>query len=143
MPVAPPTDAWTLAMLDALPHDGNKYELVRGELFVTPAPSESHEWILARLRRRLDRYVEAQGLGVVFGPRAVVRVGESEVRPDLMVRAGTGPAGGWEKAPVAGRAVTIVRRGHADVVEREAVRWNPAGASEALVVRLVEVFGEG
>jgi hypothetical protein len=30
---------WTLAELDRLPDDGNKYELVDGELFVTRAPS--------------------------------------------------------------------------------------------------------
>ena len=30
---------WTLELLHRLPDDGNKYELVRGELFVTPPPS--------------------------------------------------------------------------------------------------------
>jgi hypothetical protein len=33
---------WTLAELDILPDDGNEYELVDGELTVTPAPSVSH-----------------------------------------------------------------------------------------------------
>jgi Uma2 family endonuclease len=90
---------WTLDMLHALPDDGNKYELVRGEVFVTPAPSEGHEWILVRHRRLLDPYVNAHRLGVVFGPRAVVRFEGSEAEPDLMVRPGAGPAGGWDKAP--------------------------------------------
>lgn len=108
MPVAAPTGPWTLERLHSLPDDGNKYELVHGDLFVTPAPSEEHEWALVRLRRLLDRYVEAQQLGVVFGPRAVIRVGESEVEPDLMVRQGSGPAGGWEKAPVPVLVVEVV-----------------------------------
>lgn len=31
---------WTLEELHRFPDDGNKYELVDGELFVTPAPIE-------------------------------------------------------------------------------------------------------
>ena len=36
MHVAANTKLWTLEELHSLPDDGNKYELVRGELFVTP-----------------------------------------------------------------------------------------------------------
>ena len=77
---------WTLEEVHSLPDDGNKYELVRGELFVTPPPNEDHETIAARLSRVLDPYVEAQGLGFVYRPRAVMRFDGSEVEPDLMVR---------------------------------------------------------
>jgi Uma2 family endonuclease len=78
---------WTLEEVHSLPDDGNKYELVRGELFVTPAPTRDHETILACLARVLDRYVDANGLGLVYRPRAVMRFEGSEVEPDLMVRA--------------------------------------------------------
>ena len=108
MPVAPPTDAWTLAMLDALPHDGNKYELVRGELFVTPAPSRMHEFVGARLARMLEPYVVAQGLGYVFRPRAVVRFEGSEVEPDLLVRREDAPHLDWDSAPVPSLVVEIL-----------------------------------
>src|SRR3569623_1454169 len=57
---------WTLEEVHSLPEDGNKYELVRGELIVTPPPNEDHETIAARLSRVLDPYVEAQGLGFVY-----------------------------------------------------------------------------
>lgn len=77
---------WTIEELHRLPDDGNKYELVRGELFVTPAPRTGHELILARLTRLLVPYVTTQELGMVFHPRAVVRFDGSEVEPDLMVR---------------------------------------------------------
>ena len=86
MHMATVTKRWTLEELHSLPDDGNKYELVRGELFVTPAPTNEHETILARLTRILDPYVEANGLGYVYRPRAVVRFDGSEVEPDLMVR---------------------------------------------------------
>jgi Uma2 family endonuclease len=81
------TKVWTLEELDSLPDDGNTYELIDGVLFVTPAPSDEHETIGARLTRLLDPYVERHGLGYVYHPRAVVQRDRSQVEPDLMVRA--------------------------------------------------------
>ncbi len=78
---------WTLEELQRLPDDGNKYEVVHGELFVTPAPGQAHEIVAARLTRLLDPYVAEHELGLVFRPRAVVRTEDSEVEPDLMIRA--------------------------------------------------------
>jgi Uma2 family endonuclease len=106
MHVATNTKRWTLEELHSLPDDGNKYELVRGELFVTPPPNDDHETILSRLSRILDRYVEANGLGLVYHPRSVVRVDGSEVEPDLMVRRPLpGIKDAWERAP---RPILIV-----------------------------------
>jgi len=39
MVMATETKQWTLAEFHRLPDDGNRYELVRGTLFVTPAPA--------------------------------------------------------------------------------------------------------
>jgi hypothetical protein len=39
---AHPTE-WTVEMVRALPDDGNRYEVIDGELFVTPAPSVAHQ----------------------------------------------------------------------------------------------------
>ena len=80
------TFEWTLDDLHRLPDDGTKYELVRGELFVTPAPSPAHERIAVVLSDLLVDYVRAEHLGRVFHPRAVVRSRGSEVEPDIMVR---------------------------------------------------------
>ena len=33
---------WTVDMLDVLPEDGQRYEVIDGELFVTPSPGELH-----------------------------------------------------------------------------------------------------
>jgi Uma2 family endonuclease len=97
---------WTLDEVHRLPDDGNKYELVRGELFVTPPPNDDHETILARLSRILDAYVHANDLGFVYHPRSVVRVEGSEVEPDLMVRRPSpGVKDAWERAP---RPILIV-----------------------------------
>src|SRR5688572_9641243 len=104
MAVALAVKKWTLAELHRLPDDGNKYELVRGQLFVTPPPTDEHETIAARLNEILAPYVREQGLGLVFRPRAVMRFEGSEVEPDLMVRREhprrTGRDEDWTRAPV-------------------------------------------
>jgi Uma2 family endonuclease len=101
--------AWTLAELHRLPEDGNKYELVYGELFVTPAPTEEHETIASRLARMIDPYVAKHRLGLVYRPRAVVQRRKSEVEPDLMVRAERiRRRGSWRGAPVPLLVVEIV-----------------------------------
>jgi Uma2 family endonuclease len=86
MHMATHTKRWTIDELSRLPDDGNKYEVVRGELFVTPAPSVMHEDILARLNAALVPYVARHSLGMVYRPRAVLRFEDSETEPDLMVR---------------------------------------------------------
>ena len=94
---------WTLEQLHRLPDDGNKYELVRGELFVTPPPGDEHETILAKLHEILVPFVRAHGLGHVYRPKAVMRFEGSEVEPDLMVRAQhpdrRGDDSDWTRAP--------------------------------------------
>jgi len=77
---------WTLEELHRLPDDGNKYELVRGELFVTPAPSPVHEAIINTIAGVLHPYIAAHGLGQIFRPRSAVRLEDSETEPDLTVR---------------------------------------------------------
>ncbi len=73
IPMATSAKVWTLEELHSLPGDGNTYELVRGELFVTPPPTVNHEEIHARLARILDPFVAANGLGYVYHPHAVVQ----------------------------------------------------------------------
>lgn len=101
MPMPDATGAWTLEELHRLPDDGNKYELVRGELFVTPPPSVRHESLLAVLSARLTAYVTAHGIGRVYHPRSVVRAEGSELEPDLMVRRFMEPQPErWEELPL-------------------------------------------
>jgi Uma2 family endonuclease len=101
MHMATTAKRWTLDELHSLPDDGNKYELVRGELYVTPPPTVDHETVSSRLARILDPYVENHRLGLVYRPRSVLRFEGSEVEPDLMVRQPpltTNVA--WEKLPI-------------------------------------------
>ena len=41
---------WTVDMVDALPDDGNRYELIDGRLYVTPAPSDVHQLVIGAFR---------------------------------------------------------------------------------------------
>jgi Uma2 family endonuclease len=91
---------WTAEMARALPDDGNRYEVLDGELFVTPAPSLRHQAVLANLFAALHRYVADHGLGWVwwspadlqFSPRLLLQ-------PDLFVvpDRGQGAPRAWDE----------------------------------------------
>ena len=54
---------WTVDMVRALPDDGNRYEVIDGELFVTPAPSVAHQRAVRRARvHRAAPYVRHTAL---------------------------------------------------------------------------------
>ena len=57
------TTKWTAGMVRALPADGNRYEVIDGELFVTPAPSWDHQEAAFELATRLRSYLQAIGVG--------------------------------------------------------------------------------
>jgi Uma2 family endonuclease len=137
MHMAAHAKAWTLDELHRLPDDGNKYELVRGELFVTPAPSVRHEDVLARLHAALVPYVARHSLGMVYRPRAVLRFEGSEVEPDLMVRPVGAPSSqdDWAKLPTPILVVEVLsattrRR---DLVHKRAL-YRDAGVPEYWVI---------
>lgn len=76
---------WTVGMLDALPDDRNRYEVIDGELFVTPAPSVVHQIAASRLFLLLAPYAVLVGLDPLFAPTAVTFSDRREVQPDVLV----------------------------------------------------------
>ncbi|MBZ5564511.1 MAG: Uma2 family endonuclease [Acidobacteriia bacterium] len=71
--------------LCALPNDGKRYEIIEGELFVTPAPRSLHQVVVANLHLALGQFVKSQGLGRVFlAPLDVVLSEFDVVEPDLL-----------------------------------------------------------
>ena len=77
---------WVVADLDDLPNDGNRYEVIDGELLVTPAPTMDHQEALMQLLLRLRPYTQAQKIGnVVFAPADVTFSPKRGVQPDLFV----------------------------------------------------------
>ena len=64
---------------------GLRYELLEGELRMTPSPSIQHQTVLKRLGRILMEQLEDKGLGEVFlAPCDVVLSEHNVVQPDIL-----------------------------------------------------------
>ena len=73
----------TIADLDAIPEDGNRYELIEGELFVSRAPSLKHQFIVSNLHLIFGEYLKQNRIGVVIPGPGVIFSELSGVIPDL------------------------------------------------------------
>src|SRR6266567_4375473 len=77
---------WTVDDLRNLPDDGNRYEVIDGELFVSPAPSWRHQEAIAELHAILRAYLAHERVGhAFFAPADVVFSPRRGVQPDLFV----------------------------------------------------------
>jgi Uma2 family endonuclease len=84
MPATP--TIWTVDMLESLPDDGQRYEIVDGELFVTPAPMPPHQLILMELTYLLATYLRASREALLIASPSDVRRGKRRhVQPDGFV----------------------------------------------------------
>jgi Uma2 family endonuclease len=94
---------WDYSDYARLPDDGNHYEVLDGELLVTPSPSPDHQYVLGRLHLLLAPYVERHGLGVVILDVDLLFQAGQFLRPDLLVVPETSRSGikrrGVEVAP--------------------------------------------
>lgn len=106
----PQTIPWTRKDLDRLPDDGNRYELLDGELLVSPAPSPPHQQIVAWLSDVITPFVAAHRVGIVHQARSVMVRGDStQVEPDLMVLPRIAFAT-WDDAPVPLLVIEVLSR---------------------------------
>src|SRR5690242_12090269 len=86
-------DRWTADMVRALPDDGNRYEVIDGELLVTPAPSALHQRAVGEIFLRLESYLRGKTWGeVLFSPADISFSADHLVQPDVFV-APPGPSG--------------------------------------------------
>jgi Uma2 family endonuclease len=92
MPVAPPfrpdpARRYTVDEVLAWAPDGNRYEVVHGELLVTPSPLLPHQLVLTRIFSALSRYLEQVGMpdALLPGPVDYFHGGDVYVQPDLVV----------------------------------------------------------
>jgi Uma2 family endonuclease len=75
----------TYADYAKLPDDGRRYEILDGELAVTPAPVPRHQAVSRNLLYVLHGYVRDRGLGEVFdAPIDVILADTTIVEPDLV-----------------------------------------------------------
>jgi len=74
--------AWTPDEVRTLPDDGRRYEVVAGELLVTPAPSFQHQEAVFRLVVALRGYAERTGVGLrAAGPTSAACCSRSRSCP--------------------------------------------------------------
>jgi Uma2 family endonuclease len=69
----------------ALPDDGNRYEVIDGELLLVPAPNEFHQRVSMNLTLILGPFVRTMKLGdLYYAPFDVVLSDTNIVQPDIL-----------------------------------------------------------
>ncbi len=70
---------------EAFPDDGNRYEIIDGEVYVTAAPFEAHQWAVGEVQAILREHVRARGLGRVYPAPFSIVLGPHDVyEPDVL-----------------------------------------------------------
>jgi Uma2 family endonuclease len=82
MPLTVPQ--YTVADLDLLPDDGNRYEVLAGMLLGTPSPGSAHQGVATRLSALFASHLLARRLGL-FSPGVVTLPPLTQLEPDLLV----------------------------------------------------------
>ena len=83
----PAQGEWTYQDYLRLPEDGNRYEVIRGVLYVSPAPLPEHQYTALEFTVCLRSFVREQDLGIVYtAPLDVVLPAgiANPVQPDVM-----------------------------------------------------------
>jgi Uma2 family endonuclease len=74
----------TVEDLDAMPEDGNRYEVIEGELFVSRAPALPHQILSGNIFANLWIYLRANPIGRVVATPGLVFDQFSGVIPDIV-----------------------------------------------------------
>src|SRR6202171_6785909 len=75
----------TVADLDAFPDDdGNRYELIGGELFVSRAPGIPHQRVLLNIQKAFLNYLDQNSVGIIVPGAGAVFSEYDAVIPDLV-----------------------------------------------------------
>ncbi|MCL4212716.1 MAG: Uma2 family endonuclease [Gemmatimonadales bacterium] len=102
---------WTVERALALPEDGKRYEVLDGELFVTPAPTWKHQGAIEWLYPRLRAYVQAHALGwAKLSPADIIFSERRLLQPDIFVvpwRA-EGEPGSWAEVTSLLLAIEVI-----------------------------------
>jgi Uma2 family endonuclease len=120
------------------PDDGRRHELIGGEHYVTPSPSEKHQIAAANLHLDLGSFVRKRGLGrVFFSPFDLVLSPQDVVQPDLLFishpRAAVAKRQGTAAVPeLVIEILSDSTRKTDETVKRKLYEW--AGVSEYWIV---------
>ncbi|HEY0142775.1 MAG TPA: Uma2 family endonuclease [Thermoanaerobaculia bacterium] len=134
-----------------LPDDGNRYEIIDGELILNASPVPRHQRILRKLLVPFDLHFTAHGGGeVLCAPLDVVLSPENMFQPDLMVFVGEQRSAIGEKNVQSAPDLVIEilsggSRRHDEIVKRNA--YERFGVAEYWIVdpelELVKIYRRG
>jgi Uma2 family endonuclease len=80
------TEAEVRRLINDAPEPAPRFELVDGELLVTPAPGRVHQRVVFELAKLVDTFVRTHSMGeVCLSPSDVLLSPELVVQPDLFV----------------------------------------------------------
>ncbi|NUQ21288.1 MAG: Uma2 family endonuclease [Gemmatimonadaceae bacterium] len=148
MPAATPQPPvrWTRAMLEALPEDRQRHEIIDGVHYVTPSPAAPHQFVVSALFGVLLEYLRAEPVGWALSSPSDIELAEDTiVQPDLFVlhRTGDRPPRSWAEGGLPILAIEVLSpssRSRDRIVKRP--RYQRAGIAEYWIVdaesRLVE-----
>lgn len=74
----------TIDDLDCTPDDGNKYELIEGEIYMSRAPSLTHQIVLRNFLMGMGLYITDNPIGVVVPGPGVIFDEFNGVIPDIV-----------------------------------------------------------
>ena len=85
MATKPAFQQWTYAEYARLPDDGNRYEVIAGELVVSPSPRPKHQRASVRLSFALEGFTQTSGLGEIYAAPTDVLLSDGDyLVPDLV-----------------------------------------------------------
>jgi Uma2 family endonuclease len=74
----------TIADLEAMPDDGNRYEIIEGELFVSCAPGLTHQIVSDNIIHLIRNYLDRNPIGTVVSTIGLILTDYSGVIPDIV-----------------------------------------------------------
>ncbi|MEM8642536.1 MAG: Uma2 family endonuclease [Cyanobacteria bacterium P01_G01_bin.54] len=75
---------WTVQDLEGLPENGNRYEIIDGELFVTRAPHWNHQDVAGKIYIALHLWSQQSGLGQASFTPGIIFTQNDSVIPDVV-----------------------------------------------------------
>ncbi len=125
----------------AMPDDGKKYELVRGELIEMPPPGFMHGVVVRRIGQRFGNFVDEHSPGFVVTSEVGIY---SEREPDTVIAPDCAvisleripkpfPIRGYIFGVVPDLVVEVISPGYSMAAEARAQMWLAAGVRLALV----------
>lgn len=75
---------WTVSDLELLPEDGNRYEVIDGELYVSKQPDMQHQIVYTKISFLLELWNSQAQLGLTIATPGIIFSDSTAVVPDVV-----------------------------------------------------------